>query len=265
MRPVASPGRILRGGDWGARLTRRMASSPAGAADWVEQHTRLLKSDPDSRVGLLEMEEQPCFIKLYLAKSFIQRLGFRLGYGRGLRSFAAATGLTRAGLPVPQARACLLVPEGMVLLTEAIPETSDLRALWLAMPDPSSSRQLMGAAGEVLSQLHRAGFAHGDAKWSNLLWNGELFYLVDLEAVRRLRGGRAQTRLHARQAADLARFVIDAEELGASPEQLEYFLGAYLGGAACTREQLLSQLCPLLPPIRERHRRRYRTPERPLL
>lgn len=262
---MASPGRILRGEGWGARLVRHMGSSPACAVDWVEQHTRLLKSDPHSRVGLLEIEGQPCFIKLYLAKSFVQRLGFRLGYGRGLRSFAAADQLTRATVPVPQARTCLLVPEGMVLLTEAIPDTSDLRALWLAMPGLSSCLQLMGAAGAVLGRLHRAGFAHGDAKWSNLLWNGEHFYLVDLEAVRRLRTGSAHTRLHARQSADLARFVIDAEELGTSPEQLERFLKAYLDGAAFTREQLVSQLRPLLPPIRERHRLRYRIPPRPLL
>jgi len=262
---VASPGRILQGGDWGSRLARHMASSPACTADWVEQHTRLLKSDSHSRVGLLEIEGQPCFIKLYLAKSLLQRLGFRLGVGRGLRSFAAADQLARAAVPVPRARACLLVPEGMVLLTEAIPDTGDLRALWLAIPDPLSSLQLMGAAGEVLGQLHRAGFAHGDAKWSNLLWNGEHFYLVDLEAVRRLRAGRAGTRLHARQLADLARFVIDAEELGASSQQLECFLSAYLDGAAFTREQLVSQLRPLLPSIRERHRLRYRTPQRPLL
>ena len=45
-----------------------MASDPAATAAWMERHTRILKSDSFSRVGLLEVAGQGCYLKLYLAK-----------------------------------------------------------------------------------------------------------------------------------------------------------------------------------------------------
>ena len=86
---------------------------------------------------------------------------------------------SRVGLLVLHGQPCML------LLTEAIAGARDLRALWLQPSPPAVAERLMSAAGETLAGLHAAGYAHGDAKWSNLLWDGSRFYLVDLEAVRR--------------------------------------------------------------------------------
>ncbi|MCB1854631.1 MAG: hypothetical protein H6988_02740 [Pseudomonadales bacterium] len=260
---MARPGKILRGAQWGPRLAAAMAEAPAASVSWLEQHTRLLKSDRYSRVGLLELEGAPCFLKLYLAKSPVQKLGFRLGYGRGLRSFDAATSMAEAGLPVPEPRACLLVPEGMVLLTEALAGGADLRALWLDLPAADDAERLMHGAGAALARLHGAGYAHGDCKWSNLLWCARGMYFVDLEVVRKPRA--AGTLPLAGQLRDLARFIVDAEELGASAPQFEIFMGSYLAGVPCRRERLVSQVRPLLTPIRERHQRRYRQAPRPLI
>jgi tRNA A-37 threonylcarbamoyl transferase component Bud32 len=255
----------LRGEEWGRWLGERLDCEPDAAPAWVEAHTRLLKSDAYSRVGLLRLRDRDCYLKLYLAKSRLQQLGFRLGIGRGLRSFTAAQVLARAGLPVPRPLACLLLPEGMVLLTEAIEGASDLRALWLGVPAADEANQYMHAAGTTVADLHRAGLVHGDCKWSNLLWaHGEL-YLVDLEAVRRTANALRRGILPARQLRDLARFIIDAEELGASAGQLEVFLASYIAGARCSREELVAALRPLLASIRYRHQRRYRTEPRPLL
>lgn len=263
---MASPGPILRGREWGARLRESMVSCPADTVGWMERHTRILKQDTFSRVGLLELEGRGCYLKLYLAKSNLQKLGFRLGYGRGIRSFDAAAQMARDALPVPEPRACLLVPEGMVLLTEALDDAVDLRALWLAMPAAGEARRLMREAGDAMARLHTMGYAHGDCKWSNLLWCGSVYYFADLEAARKLRpkhfpAGSAA----AGQLRDLARFVIDAEELGASAEQLESFLASYLAGTPWKRERIVERLRRLLPPIRERHLRRYGLQPRPLL
>ena len=51
----------------------------------------------------------------------------------------------------------------------------DLRALWLEQPEPARAELLMRGAADTLAALHLAGFAHGDGKWSNLLWRGEGF------------------------------------------------------------------------------------------
>jgi tRNA A-37 threonylcarbamoyl transferase component Bud32 len=266
---LASAGKNIRGSDWAQSLADRVTAPPHEITGWMEQHTRLIKSDQWSRVGLLELREKLCFLKLYLAKSRLQRLAFRLGYCRAVRSFDAALELAKAGLPVPQPLACLSVPGGMMLLTEGIVGGQDLRTLWLAQPGETAALDLLAAAGETLATLHRAGFSHGDCKWSNLLWCHSKFYLVDLEAVRSLRGngdasGGARSP-HPRQQRDLARFTIDAEELGASPEFYERFLASYLHVSGCGREQLIAGVRPLLPPIRQRHRRAYNTRVQPLL
>jgi tRNA A-37 threonylcarbamoyl transferase component Bud32 len=224
----------------------------------MEQHTRLLKSDTHSRVGLLEIQGQPCCLKLYLAKSRWQRLGFRLGRARALRSFDMAGKLAQRGLPVPAPRACVLVPEGVLLLTEGIVNSRDLRDLWLEQPDPERAELLMRCAGAALAALHRAGFAHGDGKWSNLLWSGEQFFLVDLDAVRKLQsaGGTAPVPL-PRQVRDLARFTVDAEELGVSREQYDIFLQCYCARMNCSREILASEITSEADSIRLRHAKKY--------
>jgi tRNA A-37 threonylcarbamoyl transferase component Bud32 len=224
----------------------------------MEQHTRLLKSDTYSRVGLLELRYQPCFLKLYLAKSRWQRLGVRLGYGRALRSFDMAGELVSRGLPVPAPRACVQVAEGMLLLTEGILESRDLRALWLEQPQPGLAELLMRSAGETLALLHRAGFAHGDCKWSNLLWSGGQFYLVDLDSVRQLKFTAAAARSPLpRQLRDLARFTVDAEELGASQQQYDRFLDSYCVAAQQERELLAAGIRSSAAPIRARHAKIY--------
>ena len=257
-RVLTSASRVIRGADWAVPLRQAIARSPADTVAWVTQHTRLLKSDDYSRVGLLDVQRQLSFVKLYLAKSPMQRLGFRLGFGRGIRSFDAARELASLGLSVPAPRTCLLVPEGILLLTEGIADSQDLRALWLGQPTADQAAQYMRCAGEALAALHCAGFAHGDCKWSNLLWNGELFYLVDLEAVRKV-GFTAQSSLppHPRQLRDLARFTIDAQGSGASQEQYDIFLRSYSAGTNCPRGPLASAIGSAAQPIRRRHAKKY--------
>ncbi len=230
----------------------------------MARHSHLLKSDTFSRVGLLEVGGQPCCLKLYRPKSSLRAVGFRLGYGRGPRAFDASAALLAAGLPVPEPRCCLLTDGAVLLLTAQIPGARNLRALWLEAPGALSVVQLLPAAGATLAALHGAGFAHGDCKWSNLLAAGDRLYLVDLEAARRVRP-LADRGIHRRQLRDLARFTVEAEELGVSSGDFDSFLGAYLAVSPIPRERLLAGLRPLLATIRDRHRRRYGLTPAPLL
>jgi len=256
--------RILRGREWGRTLQARLPLDGAPIGEWMARHARLLKSDTFSRVGLLEVDGRPCCLKLYLPKSRLQAAGFRLGRGRGRRAFDAAAALAAAGLPVPEPRCCLLTDGGMLLLTAEIARARDLRSLWLDAAGTAPVAGLLPTAGATLAALHRAGFAHGDCKWSNLLAAGDRLYLVDLEAVRRVRLP-ADRGIHRRQLRDLARFTVEAEELGVSPGQFESALGAYLAASATPQDRLLAGLRPLLAAIRERHRRRYGLTPAPLL
>lgn len=248
---------VLRGDDWAPGLREHLPDPIIEMSRWMEQHTRLLKSDRYSRVGLLGIRGQACFLKLYIAKSAMQNIGFRFAFGRGIRSFDAATNLLRAGVRVPVPRACVRISGALLLLTEGIEGSRDLRALWLARPGEEAASRYMRVAGETLSSLHLAGFSHGDCKWSNLLWSGDLCYLVDLEDVRRVgTAGAPGSSLHARQLQDIARFTADAEALAVSSGQYETFLDHYCMSIRYSRETLLDQIKRPVAVIRKRHKSR---------
>jgi tRNA A-37 threonylcarbamoyl transferase component Bud32 len=217
----------------------------------MERHTRLVKSDRFSRVGLLVLAGELHYLKFYRPKSIGQQLWFRLARGRGVRAFDMGEALAGQGIAVPEPRACLLVPEGMLLLTEGLQGAGDLQALWRSEPGPGDPGGLMTAAGRALGRFHLAGYAHGDCKWSNLLWYAGHFYLADLEAVRAAPvGGR-------RQARDLARFTLNAEELSAGEAHYRQFLSSYCEATGTPRAMAIDRLLPDLRRLRARHRARY--------
>ena len=247
--------RIIRGassGDgWGVALQDMLATSSKDTAAWIQQHTRLLKSDTNTLVGLLQLQQEECYLKLYRYKSTRQKLLFRLGRGRPVRSFDVACKLVQSEVPVPRPRACLLVPGGMLLLTEGIAGGGNLNDLWREQPAHDNFRQVLHGAGESVARLHRVGYAHGDCKWSNLLWTGSQCYLVDLDGVGKASIGSAK------QARDLARFTLNAEELDIGPELYELFLESYLQGVGACRSAVVARMMPILRVLRERHAAKY--------
>lgn len=217
----------------------------------MEQHTRILKSDVNSRVGMLQVQRQECYLKLYRYKSSLQQLQFRLGGGRPVRSFDVARELLENKVPVPRPRACLLVPGGMLLLTQGLSEGRNLNELWRKQPAEGTAGQLLHSAGDTVAQLHRAGYAHGDCKWSNLLWAGQQFYLVDLDGVCKASIGSA------RQARDIARFTLNAEDLELGSALYEQFLESYLRGIGRSRSEVIDSMMPILHTLRGRHLAKY--------
>ncbi len=242
---------ILRGDAWAQRLRHALSSSPHSELDWMQQHTELLKKDADSRVGLIELHDRVCYLKFYRAKSSGQKLLFRLGYARGLRSFEAATELLAAKIQVPIPLACLRSPAGMMLLTEGVVGGRDLKAIWQENMEATEQELLMASAGRTLAELHTAGYCHGDCKWSNFLWSSKGFYLVDLEAVKKTApGGKGQAR-------DLARFTVNAEDMGLSAQSFESFLESYLKGSNNSRDAVIPTIMPFLRQLRRRHDIKY--------
>lgn len=244
--------RILRGDYWAALLKDEMSQSALGAAEWMEEHTNILKSDLHSLSGLMRMDGQICFLKLYCYKSPLHRIQFRLGMGRPLRNFTAARDLDAQGLAVPRPFACLLVPEGMLLLIEGLSGPGTLAELWRRreLSDDDAVRVMRGA-GETLATLHSAGFAHGDCKWNNLFWDGYRVCLIDLDDARKSSAGSKA------QSQDLARFTINAEELSIGSDMFEQFLSAYLEGMVDSRRTVVDRMLPSLLRYRKKHLARY--------
>lgn len=244
--------RIIRGDYWAELLKDELLQSNSEASEWLEDHTTILKSDHYSLSGLMRMDGQVCFAKLYRFKSPLHKIQFRLGMGRPLRNFTATRDLDAQGLAVPRPFACLLVPEGMLLLIEGLSGPGTLAEVWrrggLSWDELV---RVMRGAGETLATLHRSGYAHGDCKWNNLFWDGGRVCLIDLDDARKSRAGSKH------QAKDLARFTVNAEELSIGSDMFEEFLATYLDGVVDTRSTALKRMLPSLYRYRKKHLARY--------
>ena len=246
---------VLVGERWGLHLVDEIERTSLDAYDWATKHLQIIKSTASSLVGLVEIDQQPCYLKFYVSKSRWQRLGFRLGLGRGSRSFRMANELLHHGILVPRPLSCVLVPRGMILLTEAISDATDMQTLWergLTESDgEDTEHSCWHAAGMCLATLHNAGFMHGDFKWSNLLYHQESFYLVDLEAVA-IAGPASKKRFR-----DLARFTLNAEDMGAPRHCYRLFLNAYLEASGQHEKNVVAGTMPFLRAMRSHHVNKY--------
>lgn len=226
-------------------------SDSEGTAAWLQREGRVLKQDPYSLVALVELGGELHYAKYYRPKNMIQRLQFRFGGCRGVAAFDNAVALAALGIEVPAPHACALMPDGVLLLTEAIIDGQDLKHLWVEGLKPARLQQLMAHAGAVLATLHEAGYSHGDAKWSNFLVSQSSIYLVDLEAV--CPAGPSSGHC----VRDVARFTLNAEDMGLAPEYYAAFLEAYAEDRCVPARDIEVRMQPLLDKLRARHLRKY--------
>lgn len=240
---------VLRGSEWARALLAALGDGESDPAGWLAANAAVIKRDPNSLVCLLSLDGRACYLKYYRAKRAWQ--GLLLRFGRGVASFDSALALRRAGLDVAEPLACLRTGDGLLLLTEAIEGATDLKALWLAGQDDARLQSLMAAAGQALADWHGRGFTHGDCKWSNILFAGERVVLVDLEAVRR----GSPTGRGARR--DLARFVVNAEDMGLPEPPFRAFLDGYATSLGIDAAALPDIIRPRVDALRRRHRARY--------
>lgn len=243
--------RIQRDDGWAQSLLQAMGGDRADPCGWMRRETRILKSDRHSLVGLFELEGALCHLKAYRPKGVLQRLWFKGGRGRGVSAFDNARALREAGLSVPEPRACLFSGDVMLLLTEGIVDGIDLKSLWREEPAEALVNELMGRTGQCLAAWHRAGFCHGDCKWSNFLVAPDALYLVDLEGVEHT------TREGAGATRDLARFIVNAEDMGLPQRQFGQFMASYCSVLDLEQEALASRVLPRMRSLRQRHLKKY--------
>ena len=249
---MATRGRVLRGKRWGQQINELLRQPPADIHVWMYRHSAVLKSDARGLVGLMQIRQLPCLLKFYHYQSRLRRALLVLGIGRPLRSYRISRTLAGLGVPVPCPFSCLLLPEGALLLTEGFDGALNLREMWQQDAPPAIRAEMLRRAGETLAYLHKSGYVHGDCKWHNILWHGDQFYLVDLDAAARPRFFKAR-----RRARDLARFTVNAEELGVEKECYQAFLEGYLAIVREPREELVKQIMRYLKIFRARHLARY--------
>lgn len=243
--------RIVRDGVIADLIAERLRVFPGSVRAWMEAHTRILKEDTYGLVSLLDAHDAQCVLKFYGFRSRMHALAYSIGRGRALHSHRASLALRRAGISVPEPLGVLRVAGGMLLLSEAIPGRGNLLQVWNEGPSPVEAGQIMQVAGHTLGHLHSSGYAHGDCKWNNILWDGQGISLVDLDAV-------AKAKRHCpSQARDVARFTVHAELMGVGSERYDRFLESYLQVMGSSRQKVVEAMVPFVYSIRAKYLARY--------
>jgi hypothetical protein len=96
---------------------------------------------------------------------------------------------------------------------------------------PPDIESILCACVDVIVNLHKAGFLHGDLKWSNFLYipagNPDIV-LTDLDSLRK-------SSFPSAQARDFARFLISSEKYPLGRETIEILIQKYLKEMAFSR------------------------------
>jgi 3-deoxy-D-manno-octulosonic acid kinase len=181
---------------------------------------------------------------------------------RGPKAFGLSLRLFTAGLPVPEPYGWLVERRRTgrrrsYYLCQALADCEDLRNLALACRGQSfpGAMDLVRESAAILARLHARGYRHGDYKWANLMLEGSSgkLWLIDLDSLRPMSTARSR----AGRGRDLARFVLDGEELGQGQDVLGAFTESYAQACELTPEQVMAMAEGPLRMFRERHLKRY--------
>lgn len=227
--------------------------------DWFETKVTIIKADTYSQVGLAETETLgKIYVKRYSAKFCWHRLAMLLVLGRPVKCFKMSSALLEHGLPVPEpyglitAKGFFGFPHSSYYLCQGLIDAEDLKSFYMAADDSHSAiiKDRLQCVGRQLAQLHNAGYMHGDCKWSNILLQGTEVFFVDLDNSRKTFGRDAE-------AKDLARFILNAEELAIGKVAFECFINAYCETRNNASNTLMSSSKFQLDKLRIKHLARY--------
>lgn len=248
--------RVLADNGIADELLRSLLDGPAD--HYLAIHATLLKDGAHTCAWLFEAHATRNFVKLYRHKSVLRRFVPSTTARRPLQAFRAGVALHRQGFAVPRPQACIALPQGVLLVADALPHCEHLASQWPQLSEQGKRDCLAGVA-RTLADLHSRGFSHGDAKWHNLVMVDGNCCLVDLERTQ-LDGGAQR-----RQPRDLARFTVAAEHAGVTPPQFAHFLRSYVAAGGRDDATFMSTAAAEAQTIRRRHRRRYSVELVPLL
>ncbi|MEX1032570.1 MAG: serine/threonine-protein kinase [Cellvibrionaceae bacterium] len=211
----------------------------------------LLKEDPRTCVYKATLDNAPVIIKTYRLENPLHRLQF------WRKSVKVKDFYRDAG---EQLKLSMFLSAGLFpdkrkgYLCYRYINGKDFRMIdWGALPE-RTALSLMEQAAELLRQLHKKGWVHGDFKFGNLLYCKEqdAVYLLDVEGLGKpFLGGATKGR-------DVARFLLNGLELSVPKRYLEFFWRSYSREFAEPETRQLKQHTKRwLEKLGQRHQRRY--------
>ena len=227
--------------------------------DWFNSEAKIIKRDKYSRVGFVQEENiGKIYIKHYSAKSWWHRISMFFNQGRAGRSFKVSDELLRNGISVPIPYALITangsfgLPDSSYYLCQGLVKGKDFKSFYLSSDVKNSDliKDRLQYIGRQLAGLHNCGYVHGDFKWSNIIFQGSKLFFVDLDNTSKINSLDIE-------AKDLARFILNAEELMTDKTVFNYFMKAYRKSRKNASINLMLRCKKDLEKLRNKHLVRY--------
>lgn len=215
-----------------------------------------IKRDDAMFSALISIGELKVFCKCFPLQGLKGKLQRWLGKDRARRLHQVAQQLHAAGAPVAESWGYSVGSKRALWFSQVLPFQSLLHWCGSALPGDKEQRMvILDSSLEAMVALHRVGFAHGDFKWGNLLFDeqSQKIWLVDLDRVKL----RSTSRFDKSAARDVARFMLDCEEAGMPEDEYLSIVSTYAErvGEAAANIQLLVE--PIYHKLKARHDARY--------
>ena len=197
--------------------------------------------------------DKPYYLKKYCYPSLAKRCKNLLLGARPYRVWRHVTEFAEA-LPTPSPLMLFTLRGGAEIcyITEFVSDAQNLHALFKAGAIDDVQAVLKELA-QMIAQMHQQGWLHGDLKWTNFVRDNDgKIFIIDLDGLAK------QCRWFADDSyKDLARFVLNAEDLSIDKNDFAVFVETYCELRGIAPEQLKPKVLPQLKKLRARHLIKY--------
>ena len=243
---------------------------------WFEENVAVTRSvgwncKRGRSVGFMQCGDFGLCIKKYgtgASVSSLRWVRFYLRCQEAKRKYRRHKKIFERGISVPEPYACLyeydsnLQQSAVYLISQKLEGADTFLKYWekhLAQTD--DMLPIFDTLAQVVANLHRCGYTHGDLGWPNIMVNDNKVFLIDLDDFRHLFYPYAVGKI----AMDLTRFIrgfpLPYKDNQPNTEYinvaLSLFLHRYCEASGVDKSQLLIAMCKFLDKRKKRYLRKH--------
>ena len=224
---------------------------------WFEENAAVTRtfgwnSKRGRSIGFMQCGDFGLCIKKYGTGASISSLRWVRSYLRcqgAKRKYRRHKKIFERGISVPEPYACLyeydsnLQQSAVYLISQKLEGADTFSKYWekhLAQTD--DMLPIFDALAQVVANLHRCGYTHGDLGWNNIMVNGNKVFLIDLDYISHFFHLFTTERI----AMDITRFIVEIPPSKDNQPNTEYintalsfFLHRYCEASGVDKSQLL--------------------------
>ena len=240
---------------------------------WFEENATVTRtfgwnSKRGRSIGFMQCGDFGLCIKKYGTGASVSSLRWVRSYLRcqgSKRKYRRHKKLFERSISVPEPYACLyeydsdLKQSTVYLISQKLENANTLSEYWGNHSTQADMLLIFDTLAQVIANLHRCGYTHGDLSWSNIMVNDNKVFLIDLDYISHFFPLFTTERI----AMDITRFIVGMPPSKDNQPNTEYtntalslFLHRYCEASGVDKSQLLIAMHKSLDKLKKRYLRK---------